>query len=108
MDFWTRVTVQDGTRVVTPTGNVRYTWADVEGMTDIEARVLPLAVDERKESWATPEEDAYEVHLRHAYLGLRPRKRVIVGGDAYDIRHIVQPPPFGEPVTILQSVKVTP
>jgi hypothetical protein len=107
MDYWQRVTIQDATQSQTGTGNVRLTWDDLEGLEDVEARVLPLAVDEKAQDWATPEEDAYEVHLRGAWAAIRPRMRVVVGDDEYDIRRIVQPPPFGEPSTVLLTVKVT-
>lgn len=106
MAYWTRVTVQDGTETQTGTGNPRLTWTDV--LENVEARAMPLTTDEQQERWATPEEDAYEVHLRHGALGIRPRMRVIIDGEAYDIRKVIEPPPFGTPTTILQCVKVTP
>jgi hypothetical protein len=34
--------------------------------------------------------------------------RVAIDSEVYDIRRILQPPPFGDPSTILQSVRVTP
>lgn len=104
--FWQRVTIQDVTESQTGTGHVRLT-PDVL-LEDVEARILPLVVDERAERWATPEEDAYEIQLRHAHVGIRPRMRVVVDEAIYDIRRILQPPPFADPVTILQCVKVTP
>lgn len=100
------MTIQDRTEVRTPTGNTRFTWFDAAS--NVEARVLPLAVSEGQEQWFTPEEDAYEVQLRGAQPSLRPRMRVVVGADYYDIRHVLQPPPFGTPTTVLQTVKVTP
>lgn len=106
MTFWQRVTIEDTTPVQTGTGNVRDVWSPL--LEGIEARVLPLNVGEEQQTWATPEEDAYEVELRGAVAGLRPRMRVVIDAAAYDIRHIIQPPPFGTPVTILQCVRVTP
>lgn len=106
MDFWTRVDIQDADHLQTATGNVRLTpWTTVAH--DVEARVLPLAVEEGIKQWATPEEDAYEIQLRGAW-SIRPRMRVLVGSMAYDIRNIIQPPPFGTPTTVLQTVRVTP
>jgi head-tail adaptor len=104
--FWQRVDIQTSTEVQTATGNPRLTWADFH--VDVEARVLPLVVDEKLQVWATPEDDAYEVQLRGAHPDIRPRMRVVVGSDVYDIRHIVQPPPFGTPTTVLGTVRVTP
>ena len=110
MDFWTRVTIEEATEQQTATGNVRMTWESFEE--DIEARVLPLDTTETRLNWATPEEDAYEVQLRGAWRGIRPTMRAIIGTDTgtdiYDIRRMIQPPPFGDPVTVLQCVRVTP
>lgn len=104
--FWQRVDIQTSTEVQTGTGNPRLVWADWS--VDVEARVLPLVVGDQQLAWSTPEEDAYEVQLRGAHPDLRPRMRVVYGGEAYEVRHIVQPPPFGTPVTVLQCVRVTP
>lgn len=104
--FWTRVTVEVGTPSQTATGNERLSWATLYA--DVEARVLPLEVDEVRQTWATPEEDAYEIHLRGAYPAIRPKMRVFVDLDEFDIRNIVQPPPFGDPVTRLGVVRITP
>lgn len=106
MSFWTRVSVDDLTEERTDTGAVSKLWS--EYIADAEARVLPLNVNESDEEWATPEEDAYEVQFRGAVAALRPRMRVNVGSDVYDIRRILQPPPFGTPTTIAWAVKVTP
>lgn len=106
MAFWTRVTIQNSTETQTETGNPRLTWEDV--LEDVEARLLPLVSTDREESWATPEEDAYEVHVRHGVLGIRPRMRVVAGDVAYDIRRIAEPPPYGDPTTVLMCVRVTP
>ena len=108
MTFWQRVTIQDSTVTLTATGNPRLDWEDVDGLTDREARLLPLVVAESKMAWATPEEDAYECQLRGPATGVRPRMRVVIGDAAYDIRGIIEPPPFGDPVTVLHVVLVTP
>jgi len=106
MSFWQRVDIQTSTEVQTGTGNPRLTWADYH--VDVEARVLPLVSDEKLQVWATPEEDAYEVQLRGAHPDLDERMRVVVAGEVYEVRGVVQPPPFGTPVTVLHTVKVTP
>jgi hypothetical protein len=100
------VTIEEPTETQTDSGNVRYTWSAV--LSDVEARVLPLVVAEERKTWATPEEDAYEIQLRGAHPTLRPLMRVAIDSEVYDIRRILQPPPFGDPSTILQSVRVTP
>jgi len=104
--YWERVTVEDPTEERTDTGAVTYTWAT--HLADAEARVLPLDISERDEDWARPEEDAYEVQFRGASLGLRPRMRVVAGSDYYDIRRILEPPPFGTPTTVAWTVRHTP
>lgn len=106
MAFWTRVRIETSVEDPTATGNPRLTWSTF--ISDVEARLLPLMTDEAKERWGTPEEDAYEVQLRQGALGIRPRMRVVAGSEVYDIRHISEPPPFGEPVTVLQAIRVTP
>lgn len=104
--YWQRVDVQEGAETQTPTGNVRLgPWTDV--FSDVEARLLPVTTTETLLDWATPEEDAYEVQLR-GELAIVPRMRVLSDGDAYDIRKVTIPPPFGTPTTILHVVKVTP
>jgi len=106
MSYWSRATVQDSTDEQTDTGAVTHAWTD--WLSDAEVRVLPLDVNETDEQWARPEEDAYEVQFRGAVSGLSPRMRVIVDAEAYDIRRILQPPPFGTPTTVAWTVKVTP
>lgn len=107
MAFWTRVRIEQSTVFQTDTGNPRLVW-ETE-LDDVEARLLPLDSTDREESWATPGEDAYEVHLRHGHLGIRPRMRVVAtDGRAYDIRRVIEPPPFGDPTTVLQAVRTTP
>ena len=103
--FWTRVDIEQSTEQQTATGNPRLVWAP--HLADLEARVLPLVVDETREDWGTPQEDAYEVQLRGRH-DVRPRMRVSAGGQHYDIRKVMQPPPFGEPSTVLLTVLVTP
>lgn len=105
--FWQRVTIQTPVPEQTPTGYVRARHWD-DAIENVEARLLPLVTDERHETWATPEEDAYEVQLRHGFLGIRPKMRVLVDDVAYDIRRVIEPPPFGDPSTILQVVRITP
>jgi hypothetical protein len=107
--FWQRVTVEQGTESQTATGAVVYDWAPPGAeFQDMEARVLPLATTEKPQGWATPEEDAYEIHLRHGGWEVRPLMRVRVGSEVYDVRNVVEPPPFGTPSTVLQCVKETP
>jgi hypothetical protein len=109
--YWQRVTIEDSTEVQTATGNPRREWTTF--LADVEARVLPLVVDERAETWATPEEDAYEVQLRVAdpdtRASLRPRMRVRLDDGSYlDVRRIALPPPFADPTVVLRTVRVTP
>lgn len=106
MDYWQRVDIESPAQSQTATGNVREIFSVL--LEDVEARVLPRIVDEKLETWATPEEDAHEIQLRGSWLAIRPRMRVVHEGAVYDIRRIIQPPPFGEPSTILQTVRVTP
>lgn len=106
MSYWTRATVQDNVESQTDTGATIYSWSD--WLADAEVRVLPLAVNEAELEWARPEEDTYEVQFRGAVDGLRPRMRVVVDSAAYDIRRILEPPPFGTPTTIAWAVRVTP
>lgn len=106
MTYWQRVDVETSTEVQTATGNPRLSWSSY--LTDVEARVLPLDVTEEQQDWATPQEDAYEVHLRGAFPDVRPRMRVVTPDGDYDIRRIRQPPPFGTPTTVLSTVRVTP
>jgi len=104
--FWTRVDIEQGTEVQSSTGAVTRTWATLHD--DVEARLLPLVVDEKVQGWATPEEQAYEVHLRGAWPDVEPLMRVVADGVAYDIRRVLQPPPFGEPTTVLATVREVP
>lgn len=104
--YWQRVTIQESIVFVTDTGGRRFTWSDL--LSDAEARVLPLISDETRKTWATPEEDAYEIQLRGAHPEVEPPMRAVVDGVHYDIRHVIQPPPFGTPTTVLQAVRVTP
>lgn len=106
-DFWTRVTVEQRTTSLTASGAESLSWAAV--LEDVEARLLPLMHDERLEVWATPEEQAYEIHLRGALPSVEPRMRVKVSDtEAFDIRDVQQPPPFGTPTTVLHAVRVLP
>ena len=105
-DFWTRVTVQQRTTSLTATGAESLAWADVT--VDVEARLLPLMHDERLDAWATPEEQAYEIHLRGA-RAVEPRMRVKVSDtEFFDVRDVQQPPPFGTPTTVVHAVRVLP
>ncbi len=104
--FWQRVDVEQSTETQTATGNPRLSWSSY--LTDVEARVVAVDTTEEQQDWATPQDDAYEVHLRGAFPDVRPRMRVVVEGADYDIRRIRQAPPFGEPTTVLETVRVTP
>lgn len=104
--FWQRVDIEQSTETQTSTGNPRLSWSSYA--TEVAARVLPLEVTEDQEDWATPQEDAYEVQLRGAWPDIRPRMRVVVEGADYDIRKIRTPPPFGDPSTVLLTVRITP
>lgn len=106
MAYWTRVTVQSRTTTMSDTGAERLAWAD--RLLDVEARVSPLAHDERLEAWATPEEQAYEVQLRGSQEAVVPRDRVVMDGSYFDVRQVMTPPPFGTPTTVLHVVRVTP
>lgn len=106
MAYWQRVTVQSRTVALSATGAEQLTWADL--LADIEARVAPLVHDETLQSWATPEEQAYQVQLRGAQSSVEPRMRITIDGDAFDIREVIQPPPFGTPTTVCNTVKVLP
>lgn len=103
--FWTRVDIEDYTEAQSATGAVTPNWST--SMEDVEARVLPLVTDEKAQGWATPDEEAYEVHLRGSQP-VRPRMRVLAAGTYYDVRQVIAPAPFGEPVTVLHVVRVTP
>ena len=104
--FWQRVDIENYTESQSATGAVVPTWAALHE--DVEARVLPLVVDEKAVAWATPEEDAHEVHLRGSWPDVRPRMRVVDGSTVYDIRQVIAAPPFGTPVTVLHVVRETP
>lgn len=104
--YWQLVDVEDATVTQSATGAVVQTWAT--HLASVEARLMPMVVDERLKSWATPEEDAYEVQLRGSHPTLRPRMRVVADGAYYDIRQIVVPPPFYDHATVLHAVRVTP
>ena len=52
-------------------------------------------------------EDAYRVHVRGVHPEITTAMRVLDGSDAYDIRRVVPPPPFGTPVVVLDTVKVS-
>ena len=104
--FWTRIDIEEGEQSRSGTGAVVLAWEVLHD--EVEARVLPLVVDEKALTWATAEEDAYEVHLRGAWPDVEPRMRVVCEGVAYDIRQVIQPPPFGEPVTVLRTVREVP
>lgn len=103
--YWQRVDVEDATATQSATGAEVLTWSSY--IEDVEARLLPLVVDERLKDWATPEEAAYEVQLR-GQQDVEPKMRLVSDSGYYDIRQVLQPPPFGEPCTILHVVKVTP
>ena len=104
--WWQRVDIQEASESQSESGAVISDWDTY--LSDEEARLLPLVHDERTQAWATPEEQAYEVHLRGALSGIEPRMRVVADGDYFDIRQVIQPPPFGTPVTVLQTVRVLP
>jgi len=103
--YWQRVTIQSKAATYTDTGAEVPGWADA--LADVEARVSPLAHDEKLQTWATPEEQAYEVHLA-GVVGVEPHQRLAIDGDYFDIREVLVPPPFGTPTTVLHVVKVTP
>ena len=105
--FWTRVDIQQRTATYSDTGAESLSWSPL--LRGVEARLLPLMHDERLEAWATPEEQAYEVHLRGALPSVEPRMRVKVSDtEFFDIRDVQQPPPFGTPTTVLHAVRVLP
>lgn len=107
MDYWQRVDLEAATESQSATGAVVVdAWTATAE--DVEARILPVTSEEMLESWATPEEEAYEIQLRGEWTGISLKHRVTSGSDAYDIRRVLTPPPFGEPATILHAVKVTP
>ncbi len=107
MAYWQRVTVQSPTLSQTDTGaEVKAPWVD--HLADVEARLLPLVESEKDTAWATPEEQAYEVQLRGAQPTVLANMRVVTDGQAFDIRQVTQPPPFGTPTTVLHAVLVTP
>ena len=103
--YWQRVTLQTNTPTYSDTGAEVAGWADA--LADLEARVSPLAHDEKLQVWATPEEEAYEVQLR-GVVAAEPHQRLVHDGSFYDIREVLTPPPFGTPATVLHVVKVTP
>jgi head-tail adaptor len=104
--FWTRATIERSTASQSATGAEVLAWADV--LADAEARLLPLVTEESDQQWATPEESAYEVHLRGGGLGIQARDRVAYDGRSFDVRKVTEPPPFGEPITILGVVEIVP
>lgn len=104
--FWTRVDIEQATESQSGTGAVVLSWSALHE--DVEARLLPLTQDEKAQGWATPEEHAYEVHLRGAWPDVVPLMRVLADGVHYDIRKVTQPPPFGEPSTVLATVREVP
>lgn len=105
MAFWQRVDIEDRTPSQSSTGAEVLAWAPA--LTDVEARLLPLAHSEEDMQWATPEEEAFRVQLR-GQQAVEPTMRLLADGIYYDVRKVTQPPPFGTPVTVLYAVKVTP
>ena len=104
--YWQRVDVQRRTTTMSETGAEQLAWTD--RLLNVEARVSPLTHTEQLESWATPEEQAYEVQLRGSQGAVEVSDRVLLDGVAYDVRQVMTPPPFGTPTTVLLAVLVTP
>ena len=104
--FWTRAAIERSTASQSATGAEVLSWASV--ISSAEARLLPLVTEESVQQWAIPEESAYEVHLRGSGLGIQARDRVSYDGRYFDVRKVTEPPPFGEPITILGAVEIVP
>ena len=104
--MWQTVTIEEPTPVIGSSGGRTASWAAVAGLTDVQARVLAV-LNEDHDSEMTVLEDAYEVHVRGVHPEITTEMRVVDGADAYDIRRVVPPPPFGTPVVVLDTVKVS-